>query len=260
MNFKAISIAATLTVISLISLTAPAKATAYRNTNIYLELKEGGLNVNDGPSGPLGTATYKRGSWTGSITPVTGGIIPLPKVLDAQGNVVEEARKLYVGTFSETNSSGKTCTGDVTILRHSQGQGMGANLARMTRTITGGNSLTACVSGTTTVEGTGSPRPSPNSAGNFTTVEANTLKTNTATWWRWKTVGPTVCKNSPTSLSSVPVPSATELNARFGTGSANQIVSSGGNPWLKVNKPDGTPGFCYVRANISDIQAVLLNF
>lgn len=59
MNFKDTTIVATLTAISLIALTAPAKATAYRNTNIYLELKEGGINVNDGPTGRLGTATYK---------------------------------------------------------------------------------------------------------------------------------------------------------------------------------------------------------
>lgn len=261
MNFKHITIVATLTAISLIALTAPAKATAYRNTNIYLELKEGGINVNDGPTGPLGTATYKSGSWTGNVTPVTGGIVPLPNVVDAQGHIMQEARRIYIGRFSETNSSNVTCTGDVMILRHSEGQGMGANLARITRTTTGGNSFN-CVAGSTTVQETSSPRPSPNSAGNFTTVEANTLKNNPlATWWRWQTAVQTQCRPNPSFASGIMLASRTQLNAKFGSGLGNSIVTNGGVPWLKVNNPTNSSSpACYVRAQNSVIQAVWLGF
>lgn len=261
MDFKSISIAATLTAISLIALTTPATATAYRNANIYLELREGGLNVADGPGGPIGTATYKSGSWTGNVTPITGGMIALPNVVDSQGNTIQGARKLYVGTFSEMNS-GVTCTGDVTILRSSQGQGMGANLAQITRTITGGNSLSGCAIGTTTVESTAAPRPQQSSSnGDFTASQANTLKGNTATWWRWVATAPTQCRTSvATPLFGATLPARTNLNARFASGSGNQIIMSGGVPWLRVRNPNSPPNACFVRANISDIQAVDLLF
>jgi hypothetical protein len=267
MKFKHLAIATVITAIPLIAATAPAQATAYANNNIYLELKEaapGIGNAADGPTGPIGTATYKRGTWTGSVIPVAGGVIPLPNVLDSQGYVDQGARRLFVGTFTESHPKGPGCTGDITILRHSQGQGAGVDLARITRTITGGNSTT-CVSGTTTVEETMSPRPVRNSAGDFTALQANKLKNNSATWWRWMTTtNSTQCRDNLSNSSPFELLSGTglnQLNARFGNGTGNQIfLDSSNNPWLKIRKPSNPSAACYVRANISDIQAVYLGF
>ena len=263
MNFKQITIAASLTTISLIAFNTSANASAYRSANtIYLELQEGGLNSADGPTGPIGTATYKRGTWTGSVTPVSGGVINLPNVLNSTSNIVQGARRLYVGTFTESSGT-TTCTGDITILHYSQGVTMLSKFATITRTTTGGTSSTACTIGTTNVQAIASPRPYQNNVtGDFTTLEANTLKWgNTATWWRWRTVNATQCHSAPSNLApSIPLSGNTALNARFGTGFGNQI-STGSTPWLKVNNPTNplNPP-CYVRANISDIQAVWLGF
>ena len=264
MNLKNFSIIATIvTTTMLTAFNAPAHATAYRSFGgTYLELKEGGINANDVP-GAIGTGRYKSGPWNGTFTSTT--IAPLPNLM-ANGSIEQWARKKYQGNFQATHTiTGQVCTGQISITRYEQGQGVGAVVADVTwinsspgcSLINSGNPLN-----------TTEPLPyttTPNF--DFTAAVANVLKNNTATWWHWEIIAPVICRSGPGTSNSI-VYSFTsnrgeQINARspMSTGIGNGTVSDGnGKPWLKVRNPNSPTTQCYVRASTNFIQPVRLGF
>jgi hypothetical protein len=261
MNLKNISIISALTTIALTALTVPAQATAYRSFGgTYLELKEGGINVNDVP-GAIGTGRYKSGPWNGTFTSTT--ITALPDIM-SNGSIDQGARKEYKGNFQAANSStGKSCTGQITIIRYFQGQGIGTIAADVTWAnsspgcplINGGNPLNISepVPYTTTPDF------------DFTAAVANVLKSNTATWWRWTAIDSVNCRAGAGVANTLKhsFKAGNEMNARspMSTGMGNGIVlASDGKPWLKVQNPSNPTTQCYVRASTNFIQPFRLGF
>jgi hypothetical protein len=263
MNLKNLSIIAALTAIAITALNAPAHATAYRSAGgTYLELKEGGPNVNDVP-GAIGTGRYKSGPWNGTFTSTTITSLP-PTILN--GHIEQESRKQYQGSFqAQHTTTGQVCTGQISIIHYAQGQGVGMVAADITwlnsspgcSLINGGNPLHV-----------GEPLPYTTAPDfDFTASVVNVLKSNTATWWRWHTTGPVNCRASASASSSI-MHSFTAyygdpLNARspMSTGMGNGIVlASNGKPWLKVQNPSSPTTQCYVRASSNFILPVRLGF
>jgi hypothetical protein len=240
MNLKNISIISALTTIALTALTVPAQATAYRSFGgTYLELKEGGINVNDVP-GAIGTGRYKSGPWNGTFTSTT--ITALPDIM-SNGSIDQGARKEYKGNFQAANSStGKSCTGQITIIRYFQGQGIGTIAAD----VTWANSSPGCP----LING-GNPLNISEPVPYTTTPDFDFTAVNCR-------AGAGVANTLKHSFKA-----GNEMNARspMSTGMGNGIVlASDGKPWLKVQNPSNPTTQCYVRASTNFIQPFRLGF
>jgi hypothetical protein len=256
MNFKNFSIIASLTAIALTAFNAPANATAYRSPGgTYLELKEGGINVNDVP-GAIGSGRYKSGPWNGTFT--STNITALPPT-QGQGG-----RKKYQGNYQATHTTtGQVCTGQISITRYAQGQGVGMVGADVTWL----NSSLGC----SLING-GSPlnieEPLPYTTApnfDFTAPVANVLKSNTATWWRWRAIDPVNCRagagTNNNILYSFTVGQSINARSPMSTGTGNGIVlDSSGKPWMKVQNPGNLTTQCYIRANTNFILPIRLGF
>jgi hypothetical protein len=243
MNFKHIAIVASLAVSTVAALSNPAAASHYKSSGggTYLDIQQ--LPGGSSSVRPRGDGYY----WT------TIGGVQWKGTFSAPMNPLQSgmSTQLYEGTFSDSNlmtgSGSQQCTGNIRIMTSVSGITSNAGI---TWTVLGGTNCPSPIGTISTISLEEALPVGDVSTGNFTSTQANAIKSQTGAfipWPRWRTIDstPLNCRTSPTGSIVTSFPTGTGLDATSGS---NGIVISAGNPWLRVRYNNNPSSYCVVRA------------
>jgi hypothetical protein len=246
MNFKHLSIVASIASIAL----APqvAQASAYRLGSTYVHIKE--LAFGTGVGNGYYYTTIGGQQWVGTFTTTATNTA---------------TQRIYTGTFSDTvagSGANPGCTGTIKLTRSINNPGPATLQVKWT--ITGNNGISCpSANGTIFTLNVVEALPNANAGGNFIASNSNTImapptSSNTPggarTWPKWTTVDPTGlnCRpNPPGAPVMVVLPNNSGIDAIL----PNAFLNAGGQSWLGSDN-----NHCHVRANSLRVMPKLMPF